>query len=424
MDYQAACFKTASKAIYFFLLANSCISCALIDQRRNVNEYDKIDPPEKNIVGSNVKWRIVSNFTPTTAGYRYPFRRPNDWKNGFEIPTNYDGLVDNETTTQIKKLALQSNILRASKFNRSRELAVGENSSPHYNRGMSRYGYQIYSVNRTVFNTAEEYLSYVPGSQNRRVAQHQYTKTDHFIVSLSVGENGVCEWTINGKITNGRCNDYFYSISGPSHVSVRTSDGAISNEYIDPREVTVAALGDSYISGEGMVQGQWKDAQCHRSGFSWPFLLSAKMAVLDPSSLYHVVSRACSGAKIEHLLSVPYEDTPEKPNHIFMNGWDGAKASWGKIPFRPKQPQIDALKQDMCGYKNDCIESQTMSPDYILLSIGGNDAGFATIVKDIIIRNIAKSDSTLKSNYKLLLERGLEEIELSLIHISEPTRPY
>jgi hypothetical protein len=144
-----------------------------------------------------------------------------------------------------------------------------------------------------------------------------------------------------------------------------------------PRDFVVA-LGDSYISGEGATSddslhdyyretdadGSDPENQngCHRSRWAWPRRVgladeSASLGSRDDSwdadTDLHFL--ACSGARSQNVLGT---DDPK-------DGWGNRDADPGNAQ---EVPQLDA------GYLDD-------DTTLVLLSIGGNDAGFADVIK-------------------------------------------
>jgi len=109
----------------------------------------------------------------------------------------------------------------------------------------------------------------------------------------------------------------------------------------------IVALGDSYISGEGADRyfpgtdepGRGRRNLCHRASSAYPYLVAEE---LDASLHFY----ACSGATIADVVQHP--QYPHSPLEVA----GGRK-------------QLDMLKDD--------------EPDLVLLSIGGNDSGFAEI---------------------------------------------
>lgn len=98
---------------------------------------------------------------------------------------------------------------------------------------------------------------------------------------------------------------------------------------------TLAALGDSYSSGEGSPPFDTSSLICRRSSQAWPRQLAAA-----GSSLQLDLFAACGGATTEALTE----------------------------PFRGEDAQIDQLKR-----------LQT-PPDIVTVTIGGNDADFAGVI--------------------------------------------
>ena len=119
---------------------------------------------------------------------------------------------------------------------------------------------------------------------------------------------------------------------------------AIDNLSFDPPVPSLAALGDSYSSGEGNPPFDAASGACHRSPQAWPRLLDTEDEAVD--TVAHI---ACSGARIGALTS----------------GISGEAA---------QLTQLGAVDP---------------APDLVTLTIGGNDLGFAEILWDCIWLNCA-----------------------------------
>jgi len=190
-----------------------------------------------------------------------------------------------------------------------------------------------------------------------------------------------------------------YDVKQPKtvNISATLSDGTV----IGPKAVTVidnliVGLGDSYASGEGNpdrpaqftenknekdrlpfildgkpfkaikgekhpqkdngkdVQVSWLDERCHRSMYSYQFKTALQLALSNPQEAITFVSYSCSGATTDNILS-------EKKKQI---------EGHGKV-----DPQLESLKEVLSNGNN-----ETREIDYLLLSTGGNDIGFATYV--------------------------------------------
>ncbi len=150
----------------------------------------------------------------------------------------------------------------------------------------------------------------------------------------------------------------------------------------------VVSMGDSYSSGEGIedfygydkaVSERVKDTDwlAHRSKNAWPGLLKLKELPGNSQFRDYKVNNnianykedsemdwyfiASSGAETKHILN----ERQEKKYH--QGSYEGTE----KLP-----KQIDILRD---------MKSQGDVPDYVTLTIGGNDAGFANIITESIV---------------------------------------
>jgi lysophospholipase L1-like esterase len=114
---------------------------------------------------------------------------------------------------------------------------------------------------------------------------------------------------------------------------------------------TLAALGDSYSSGEGGGNYGGTAGACDQSASAWPRLVTT----LDPGVTLSAFL-ACSGAVSADLLNTVYFGQP---------------------------PQVNALAQ------------VSPPPSLITLTMGGNDVGFSNVLADCYQENCIR-DGTLK----------------------------
>lgn len=130
-------------------------------------------------------------------------------------------------------------------------------------------------------------------------------------------------------------------------------------ELDSQRGRVLLAIGDSFMSGEGTdlyLPGTTSaDNLCHRSPLAYPYQIAEAMDM-------RLVFAACSGATTRHVLGVSDAGTivgqyPESPAAI-----PGAR------------PQIELLSRSP-------LHSSVDDVGVVILSIGGNDAGFGEIVK-------------------------------------------
>jgi lysophospholipase L1-like esterase len=140
-------------------------------------------------------------------------------------------------------------------------------------------------------------------------------------------------------------------------VTDSSADEASVTKTLTFRDLLVAAIGDSFASGEGNPVGAWADSQCHRSIHGWPQLVSA--ALENSTTAVTFLSLACSGARIPHLTDTPYG---------------------GQESGRVLAPQLKVLR----GLLGDPGGSGTRAIDALLVTAGVNDIGVGDILAECI----------------------------------------
>ncbi len=242
----------------------------------------------------------------------------------------------------------------------------------------------------------------------------------------------LCEWRVGEFQYVNACHDFVPKDpigKGPTNVEVSGPQGLTGSAKIVIRDVLFAALGDSWISGEGTPdvfqngqkrQRQWWDEKCHRSLYAWPILTAARYAVDHAQQSVTLVSRACSGAILSDLLNIPGISSTsqnQKPQFRSRRGLNKKVRVAGSVELKP---QIAQLSKDLCldswqdleGEHGEgvCKGKQRM-PDYIFLSIGGNDAKFAPLVINAL---------ALKINEGIELKDGSKRQETLVEKILRP----
>jgi hypothetical protein len=134
---------------------------------------------------------------------------------------------------------------------------------------------------------------------------------------------------------------------------------------LDPSERTdvLVALGDSYMSGEGAAiyyekTDEGGGNQCRRSPTAW-----AAMAAQDESNFDGLAFLACSGARTANVL----------PRNPTATRGESTVTRIG-VPAPRAQQGEDGTQLDMY-----YAMRNRFRPRVVVLSIGGNDAGFSTI---------------------------------------------
>ncbi len=221
-----------------------------------------------------------------------------------------------------------------------------------------------------------------------------------------------------------------------AEVSVQIGGQTIARSGIRIEDVLIVGMGDSFGSGEGNPDvpvrfsreraadygdavkephlagyparmGNWKaigdkdfiaanprwvDQACHRSLYSHQLRVALQMAVEQPQRAVTFVSFACSGAEIVRGLFLRYRG----------HEW---------VPSPPDLSQISAVAQEQCGSREapsydlpeayhmrgkvpelqgglvlrKCEAERARKIDLLLVSIGGNDIGFARLVANAVL---------------------------------------
>ncbi|WP_029415048.1 SGNH/GDSL hydrolase family protein [Brevundimonas bacteroides] len=214
-----------------------------------------------------------------------------------------------------------------------------------------------------------------------------------------------CLWTIEGEITEDACERRLTTNLGERYlVSVtRSDDGASGQAVVEPRDILIVALGDSFSAGEGNPHHQWRfwrlfsprhpaawlDARCHRSLMSGPALTAATLARTNPHVSVTLLHYGCSGASIADGLVTPWAQLETaadiEAQYEQFNIKDEAFNARRVVTTRPAN-QTDQAWQDVPPAQIEqaqadlTVDGRLVQPDLVLISIGGNDIGFAGIV--------------------------------------------
>lgn len=220
-------------------------------------------------------------------------------------------------------------------------------------------------------------------------------------------------------------------------ISVEIGGREVSNTLVKVRDILVAAMGDSFGSGEGnpdipvrfsperaanygaedeaalsgyparvgdwrqigdkafiAENARWLDQACHRSLYSNQLRAALQLAVEDPHLSVTFAGVACSGAEITDGLFLRYKGNEWVPNPPALSQISAlAEAQCGRHETRAMdlpeayhmKGRIPELKGGLVLRK--CRPDQARKIDLLLLSIGGNDIGFSRLVANAVLSN-------------------------------------
>jgi hypothetical protein len=148
------------------------------------------------------------------------------------------------------------------------------------------------------------------------------------------------------------------------------------------------AVGDREFIEEN---ARWLDQACHRSLYSHQLRVALQLAVEDPHRAVTFVGVACSGAETTYGLFLRYKGNEWVPNppelsqiSAVADAQCGGRARDHELPeaYHMKE-KIPELKGGLVLRKCDADVARKI--DLLLLSVGGNDIGFARLVANAVL---------------------------------------
>ena len=137
---------------------------------------------------------------------------------------------------------------------------------------------------------------------------------------------------------------------------------------------------------------RWLDQACHRSLYSHQLRAALQLAIEQPTRAVTFVSYACSGAEIVDGLFLRYKGHEWVPNPPDLSQISAvAQAQCDAKPARDYDlpeayhvgGKVPALKGGLVLRK--CDPERSRKIDLLLVSIGGNDIGFARLVANAVL---------------------------------------
>jgi hypothetical protein len=223
-------------------------------------------------------------------------------------------------------------------------------------------------------------------------------------------------------------------------VSVEVGGQKIAATEIKVRDILVVGMGDSFGSGEGNPDvpvrfspersvtygkgegkddlagyparvGAWKqigdkafieenarwlDQACHRSLYSYQLRTALELAVEDPHRAVTYAGFACSGAEVTWGLFLRYkgnEWVPQPPDLSQISAAADAQCGKREAPMQdlPEAYHMHGVIPELQGglVLRKCPLDDARKIDLLLLSIGGNDIGFARLVANAVLADDA-----------------------------------
>lgn len=188
----------------------------------------------------------------------------------------------------------------------------------------------------------------------------------------------------------------------------------ISNlhQFQMPAPISIALVGDSYAAGEGAPWrgdgASWLDCDCHRSIWSGHYQAVCRLIKENSQLDIQFLNLACTGETILSML----------PRDVLMSA--------GYLPYiYNTHDRVSAIKDWL-------IDNNLGNLSLLLMSTGGNDAGFADFIKNAIIWPTATAETWLDimedveelgRRYTLLQKTIASQLHASEIMITEYPNP-
>ncbi len=264
-------------------------------------------------------------------------------------------------------------------------------------------------------------------------------------------ENVTCTWltsprgkkTVRGTAVKKACKDpvtFEVPYPGSLKVTVEIGGTEVARTDVKVRDILVAAMGDSFGSGEGnpdvavrfsreravdygksekssdllgyparvgpwkqigdkdFISGNahWNDTACRRSLYSHQLRAALQLAVEDPHRAVTYTGLACSGAEVTWGLFLRYkgnEWVPNPPDLSQISALASAQCGPNTAPAKdyPEAYHIGGVVKELAGglVINRCEQEDSRKIDLLLVSIGGNDVGFARLVANAVLADDA-----------------------------------
>jgi hypothetical protein len=236
----------------------------------------------------------------------------------------------------------------------------------------------------------------------------------------SIPEGTTCRWELSPAAVRDEaateCAEYraTIEIDTPYKLSLHLTKPDNSTQDVSRdvlvHDVFIVALGDSYSSGEGnphTLRGlldrspyqptqleQWWDRRCHRSLLNFTSIAVGLAAIqntlLDtPKHSFTYMNFACSGAEIKGTggLLTPYAGRETADQIQALESLFSFPRDMRRMIFADKllHSQVEQLEAMLCpggAFVRDCPNMKV--PDYVIMTVGGNDIGFGDIIRDAI----------------------------------------
>ena len=284
-------------------------------------------------------------------------------------------------------------------------------------------------------------------NEEKRTIKHGCILVDIFLTQKyleKIGEGATCEWQIAKRKLHIRdCSNkpgdnlnikLFLNSESDVSVVVTYADGKSEELVLDKpdtriEELVIVGLGDSYASGEGApdvpslpnrtsadkkTASYWTDLRCHRSALGSQMRAAIQIAAENQRKLTTFLGFACGAAGIIEGVIGNHRTAGEEvgiirgvEKAIKNTASKGTKERLHDLLNFLTRPQLKQLRHALCEYDLKYMGvksgSQRLSIqkcagdkprfvrdkiDFLMLSIGGNDGGFGSVIVDALASKV------------------------------------
>jgi hypothetical protein len=218
-------------------------------------------------------------------------------------------------------------------------------------------------------------------------------------ITVAIGGRSIAETTAKVRdLFIVGMGDSFASGEGNPDIPVRFSRERASDYGGGEKAMMVgypARVGDWKQIGDTKFieeNAQWLDQACHRSLYSHQLRTALQLAVEEPDRAVTYVGVACSGAETTFGMFLRYKGHEWVPNPPPLSQISAvSEAQCGTVEARafdlPEAYHMNERVPELKGglVLRKCDQEKARKIDLVLLSIGGNDVGFARLVANAVI---------------------------------------
>lgn len=208
--------------------------------------------------------------------------------------------------------------------------------------------------------------------------------------------------------------------------SVQSSSPVHAEAQYVGQKLSVVLLGDSYSAGNGADGTEYGPAGCHRNTNTWAEQYKEWLRSLGLAVTFQ--NRACSGAKTGDLLenqkrvahkvvrladwrvdASAVEEYIAKNDVCVVRTTDEVRDASQRIVSIERMPGVGANVSVECAFvMKSPVDGVDKSTDLVLLTIGGNDLGFDSIIRECFAKVVRVA--SFLSSCKNKIENAVEEL--------------